>query len=124
MCRHLGVKGDQEVAAALINALAAREAPIDRIFFDWRGGRDPDANAYPAAPFRALGRLLEGRAITPTHPYWADSGPCSMHIDEVEAIWAAIAERDDWRPFEEKVTAIRRMGEAMIQDAADGERGG
>ena len=36
-----------------------------------------------------------------------------MHIDEVEAIWAAIAERDDWAPLEAKVAAVRRMGEAM-----------
>ena len=40
-----------------------------------------------------------------------------MHIEEVEAIWSAIATRDDWRPFEEKITAVRRMGEAMEQDA-------
>jgi hypothetical protein len=36
-----------------------------------------------------------------------------MHIDEVEAIWSAIAERDDWRPFEAKIAAVRRLGEAM-----------
>ena len=40
-----------------------------------------------------------------------------MLIEEVEAIWAAIAERDDWAPFEAKIAAIRRMGEAM-RDAA------
>jgi hypothetical protein len=40
-----------------------------------------------------------------------------MHIEEVEAIWSAIAERDDWQPFNDKVTAIRQMGEAMEQDA-------
>jgi len=38
--------------------------------------------------------------------------PCSMHIDEVEAIWAAIAERDDWSPLTTKVEAIREMGDA------------
>ena len=32
---------DRELVAALIRALATREAPIDRVFFDWRGGRDP-----------------------------------------------------------------------------------
>ena len=41
-----------------------------------------------------------------------------MHIEEVEEIWSAIADRDDWSPFEEKVSAIRRMGEAMTQDGA------
>jgi hypothetical protein len=40
-----------------------------------------------------------------------------MHIEEVEEIWSAIAERDDWKPFEDKITAIRRMGDAMEQDA-------
>jgi serine/tyrosine/threonine adenylyltransferase len=43
-----------------------------------------------------------------------------MHIEEVEAIWSAIAERDDWQPFEDKVTAVRRMEQAMGQDAPQG----
>ncbi|WP_310467088.1 protein adenylyltransferase SelO family protein [Sphingomonas sp.] len=105
--------GDRELAAALVIGLQAREATIDRLFFDWRGGRDPGPERYPSPPFRALAALLDGRAVPPTHPYWSDAAPCSMHIEEVEAIWAAIAEADDWRPFEAKVAAIRRMGEAM-----------
>ena len=36
-----------------------------------------------------------------------------MHIEQVEAIWAAIAERDDWGPFDAKVQSVRRMGDAM-----------
>jgi hypothetical protein len=40
-----------------------------------------------------------------------------MHIDEVEAIWDAIAERDDWQLFESKIASVRRMGTAMIEDA-------
>jgi uncharacterized protein YdiU (UPF0061 family) len=120
MVRRLGVaarKGDRELTGALIRALATRAAPIDRVFFDWRGGRDPGAEAYPREEFRALAKLLKGREAPRTHPYWSDAGPCSMHIDEVEAIWSAIAERDDWQPFEDKVRAVRRMGEAMGQDA-------
>ena len=39
--------------------------------------------------------------------------PEEMLIDEVEAIWAAIAERDDWRPLEDKIAAVRRMGAAL-----------
>ncbi|MFL6802085.1 MAG: protein adenylyltransferase SelO family protein [Sphingomicrobium sp.] len=119
MVRRLGVSrsaDDADVAAALIKALAARTQPIDRIFFDWRGGRDPGAEAYPADPFRALAKALEGRERPQSHPYWSQGAPCSVHIEEVEAIWSAIAERDDWQPFEDKVRAIRRMGEAMEQD--------
>ena len=110
-------ENDRDVAAALIKALATREQPIDRTFFDWRGGRDPGVERYGTAPFRELAKTLEGRERPPTHPYWSDPGPCSMHIDEVEAIWTAIAERDDWQPFEDKVNAVRRMGSAIEQDA-------
>lgn len=120
MVRRLGVDSgddDRELVAVLIAALATREATIDRILFDWRGGRDPGAAAYPSEPFRALAKMLEGRQRPQSHPYWSDAAPCSMHIDEVEAIWSAIAERDDWQPFEDKVTAIRRMSQAMGADA-------
>ena len=108
---------DRSLAATLIAALQSRAAPIDRIFFDWRGGRDPGVELYPSPPFRALAAALHGREAPAAHPYWSDPGPCSMHIDEVEAIWAAIAERNDWALFNAKVAAIRRMGEAMAADA-------
>ena len=39
-----------------------------------------------------------------------------MLIDEVEAIWSAIAERDDWSLLNDKVASIRRMGEAMASN--------
>ena len=118
MVRRLGVASaareqDRELTVALITALSSRVETIDRIFFDWRGGRDPGAERYPAHPFRALARALEGRERPQSHQYWSDPEPCSMHIDEVEAIWDAIAQHDDWSPFNDKVNAIRRMGEAM-----------
>jgi hypothetical protein len=111
-------ENDRDVTAALIKALATRETAIDRIFFDWRGGHDPGPERYGSEPFRELAKCLEGRKREQSHPYWFDAEPCSMHIEEVEAIWSAIAERDDWQPFNDKVNAVRRMGEAMEQDAA------
>jgi len=36
-----------------------------------------------------------------------------MHIEEVEAIWSRIDEADDWAGLEDKIAAVRRMGEAM-----------
>jgi uncharacterized protein YdiU (UPF0061 family) len=112
-----GSDEDRPLAAALVGALQSREAPIDRVFFDWRGGREPGERRYASEAFRALAATLQGREAPVTHPYWSDSVPCSMHIEEVEAIWAAIAERDDWAPFEAKVAAVRRMGEAMLADS-------
>jgi uncharacterized protein YdiU (UPF0061 family) len=113
----LDAEADRNLAATLIGALQSRVAQIDRIFFDWRGGRDPGEERYPWAPFRALSTAVEGRETARAHPYWSDPAPCSMHIEELEAIWSSIAEGDDWAPFEAKVAAIRRMGDAMDADA-------
>ena len=120
LLRRLGVsrgKNDRDVAAALVRALATETHSIDRIFFDWRGASDPGAEQYPAEEFRELARLLAGRETPQSHPYWSDERPCSMHIEEVEAIWSAIDEQDNWQPFIDKVKAMRRMGGAMEQDA-------
>ena len=116
MLSRLGIvrsEEDRDIAAALIKALATRAQTIDRIFFDWRGGHDPGREAYPADEFRELARLLEGRQRAKMHPYWSCDAPCSMHIEEVEALWSAIDERDDWQPVNNKIKAIRLMGEAM-----------
>jgi uncharacterized protein YdiU (UPF0061 family) len=110
---------DVALLAALELALAKQTVTIDRFFFDWRGGRrrgpSPADDAYAGEELAALTAMLADYAPVPdatAHDYWSDAEPCSMHIDEVEAIWAAIAERDDWAPFEAKVAAVRRMGEA------------
>jgi uncharacterized protein YdiU (UPF0061 family) len=118
LLRRLGVRAkdresDRSLTAALFRALQSREVKIDRLFFDWRGGRDPGSERYASEHFRSLASALEGREEVSRHAYWSDPDPCSMHIEEVESVWSAIAENDDWGPFERKVGAIRRMGEAM-----------
>ena len=114
LVRRLGIVPDEAQDRALVSAmltvLRRRDATIDRFFFDWRGGRVPKGGDA------ALTGLIGGRDTLRgalNHDYWRDDGPCSMHIDEVEAIWTAIADHDDWAPFEAKIAAIRRMGEAM-----------
>jgi uncharacterized protein YdiU (UPF0061 family) len=122
MMARLGIeaKGDAEdrpLVSAAIKALRSRVVGIDRFFFDWRGGRIPQADEYASTEFDELKSRLDGRQRSLAHPYWADDQPCSMLIDEVEAIWSAIAEQDDWQPFESKIEAIRRLGDAMASDA-------
>ncbi|MEO5809742.1 MAG: protein adenylyltransferase SelO family protein, partial [Sphingomicrobium sp.] len=104
---------DRTLTSALLTALRSRRAGIDRLFFDWRGGRIPTGDAYANPTFDALREALAGRHRPQPHPYWSDPAPCSLRIEEVEAIWLAIAERDDWSPFNAKIAAIRRFGEAM-----------
>lgn len=108
-----GEEEDRTLARALLTALETRAVGVDRLFFDWRGGRVPSGERYGSPEFEALAAAVKGRERPPRHAYWSDAEPCSMHIDEVESIWAAIAERDDWWPLEAKVAAVRRMGEAM-----------
>ncbi len=112
-----GEAEDRPLVSAMLSALRSRLVGIDRFFFDWRGGRIPTDDAYSAGEFDELRSRLDGRQRPLTHPHWSDPAPCSMLIDEVEAIWAAIADSDDWGPFEAKIEAIRRMGDAMTSDA-------
>ena len=39
--------------------------------------------------------------------------PCTLLVEDVEAVWAPIAERDDWSDFERKITDIRAMGKLL-----------
>jgi len=118
-----GRESDTALLIALETALAGRSVLIDRFFFDWRGGRrrgpspaDPVYDGEAFAPFRDAVAGYEA-TVALDHPYWADEDPCSMHIDEVEAIWARIDEADDWSAFEAKIVAVRRMGDAMTSPA-------
>jgi hypothetical protein len=96
------------------------------VFFDWRGGalsvdraaRSPIAATYAEEAFAPVRALLLDQPPSPDanldHPYFAArSAPCSMLIDEVEAIWAPIAESDDWSRFHAKIAEIAQMAEAM-----------
>ncbi|WP_129790891.1 protein adenylyltransferase SelO family protein [Sphingosinicella sp. CPCC 101087] len=114
------MEADMSLIGALETALAKRTVPIDRFFFDWRGGslrgKTPAAADYEGEPFAEFRRLVGERAPAAgalDHPYWSDDAPCSMHIEEVEGIWSQIDEADDWSALEAKIQAVRRMGEAM-----------
>ncbi len=121
--KRLGVVPQDEVTdltlmAAMEAALTETHMPLDRFWFDWRGGRLRGSPADATYRLPAFARFVAAisdyqSAAALSHPYWGDSEPCSLLIDEIESIWAAIAERDDWAPFEAKVTAIRRMGAAL-----------
>jgi len=130
--RRLGLKpaGDEQTNLAFLQAmerfLIDSKMGLERFYFDWYGGNlsearraaSPAANTYAGEDARPLLDLLprfqpaDTAAQNLKHPYFADAAPCTMLIDEVETIWDAIDERDDWEPFNDKIKAIRRMGEA------------
>ncbi|ACL55387.1 protein adenylyltransferase SelO [Methylobacterium nodulans] len=119
---------DEDRLHALVGAfwafLRESRAPFEQVFFDWYGGslstaraaRSPAAEHYAGETFARVRDLLPAFAPAPDirldHPYFARSTPCTMLIDEVEAVWAPIAERDDWSAYEAKMRAIAEMAEA------------
>jgi len=126
ICTRLGVvpqgeESDTALLAAIEEGLGQQRVTIDRFFFDWRGGRrrggSPADAEYEGETFARFRDAIAGyeAAVAADHPYWSDAGPCSMHIEEVEAIWSRIDEADDWSPFEAKIAVVRRMGEAMAE---------
>ncbi len=112
-----GQDADLALVSAMEKGLIGTKMSLDRFFFDWRGGQlragkgEADYADASFADFRMAIADYQP-ACTLSHPYWAGDEPCSMLIDEVEAIWAPIAERDDWTALEDKVAAVRTMGEA------------
>lgn len=114
-----GEEADTALLIAIERALSAKTVTIDRFFFDWRGGSrrsaSPADEAYESEPFADFkARIYEYVARMPLDdPYWQRTSPCSMHIDEVEAIWSRIDEDDDWSAFEAKISDIRAMGNAL-----------
>lgn len=100
-----GADADRALIEASEHIMREGRIGPDAFFFTHRGGRSADG-ALAAA-------MADHVRLDSSHDYWADDQPQSMLIDEVEAIWDAIAGRDDWAPLQAKVAAIRRMGEAM-----------
>jgi uncharacterized protein YdiU (UPF0061 family) len=124
MLRRLGVapRGaphDRALVDRLESALETTGMPLDRFWFDWRGGArrgpSPAEATYALPSFAPFVEAVAAYApaVSLDHAYWSDPDPCGLLIDEIETIWAAIAERDDWSPFHAKVAAIRRMSAAM-----------
>jgi uncharacterized protein YdiU (UPF0061 family) len=102
---------DRALARAWERALRTTEVSIDQAFFDAFGGDLPAGYGELWAEVRGLLAPYRPRKDR-AHAYWSGK-PCSMLIDEVESIWAPIADHDDWSALHAKVAAIRAMGDAL-----------
>jgi uncharacterized protein YdiU (UPF0061 family) len=125
MLMRLGLKPrGEEADAALVQAAFAAMAEggealrWEPFFFDWfckdeaRALAGPRAGLYPAeafAEFRALLAPYEAdRPERLADPYFARPEPEELLYDQIEALWAPIADRDDWQAFDAKLAAIER----------------
>ncbi|MHB1103992.1 MAG: protein adenylyltransferase SelO [Devosia sp.] len=126
----LGDEADAELVTKAFEFLNASQAPYEQFFFDWRGGRlsaeraakSPAAEHYALEAFVPLRALIEGHepasGLNLDHPYFARGKPRTMLIDEVEALWAPIAEHDDWSVFEAALREIEEMRQAYSATAS------
>ncbi len=101
---------DKALVIAAEHLMRSPDILIDDFYADWAGGSIPDGVlSDERAAFVAA---LDGR--TATRPHWPRTTPLqSLHIEEVELLWQAIADHDDWHPLTAKIAAIRAMGAAL-----------
>jgi uncharacterized protein YdiU (UPF0061 family) len=105
-----GLEADFGLIGAAERTMRGEDLGPDAFFFRHRGGR--------AAQGELSDALAGYRPLDSSDPYWAGDAPQAMLIDEVETIWSAIAERDDWQPLAAKIAAVRAMGEALGEPPA------
>jgi uncharacterized protein YdiU (UPF0061 family) len=125
--RSAGVEADAALASAAFAVLQAGGEALrwEPFFFDWFGGEASSSRALEGAraaiyqgeafeTFRA--RLADHAPDRPERlasPYFAEVQPEELLYDEIEAIWRAIAEEDDWAPFDAKLARLERMRTAL-----------
>jgi uncharacterized protein YdiU (UPF0061 family) len=121
---------DGALAGSAFRALAAGGEALgwEPFFFDWFGGlasehralSGPRAALYEGEAFGDFRRQLAGFA--PNRPdrlaalYFEGAEPQDLLYDEIEAVWSAIADGDDWRPFNAKLDALDEARAAMALD--------
>jgi len=122
LSRRLGIAPQDgarlKLTARLLPALDQANTGFEDFFFNCYGGgqavrQDIAHKVYADTP---LGDLVTDLAAcepapdaNPNHAYFHGNAPCTMLIDEVEYIWDAIAENDDWSRLEAKLSDIDVM---------------
>jgi uncharacterized protein YdiU (UPF0061 family) len=119
-----GFEQDSALTKVFWTFLQETKAPFEQTFFDWYGGplsskraeQSSSASLYSQAAFRPVRDALDGfvpaSQVRLNHPYFEKPKPCTMLIDQVEALWEPIAAKDDWSVLLAKLTDIRLMAEA------------
>lgn len=116
---------DEQRVDAFYQALRDSSVPFERAFFDMIGGARPErlaasphADVYAGEHWQAALRQLRAAPRAERleqalqHPYFAQSQPTTLLIDDVEALWEPIDADDDWRAFDRKLAEISALREA------------
>ena len=115
MCWRLGIvsqglESDLNLFKAMGETIAAAEAVPEEFLDSIRFGRDNDAAgsgdfADLLSTYDRDDALLANMAQQPQTQ--------TMLIEEVETVWSAIAEHDDWQLVTDKIVALREKGDAL-----------
>ena len=103
-----GEDEDRNLVEAGEKAMILGRISIAEFFTRFQGGanaKPPNENANTAAFQTQLQNYMTTRE--------AEVPVCTMLIEEVEAIWAAIAETDDWSLLQHKIDEVRAFGAAL-----------
>ena len=123
MLRRLGIAPESPEADVALAGSAFRALSVggdvlrwEPFFFDWfcgdtgRAMASPRRELYEAAEFADFRALIHGRAADRPErldaPYFSNPDPQELIVEEIEAIWADIAARDDWSAFEKKLADL------------------
>jgi len=104
---------DKRLVEAAERAMVRDQIPIAAFFHGYRGGRTGSLETK-GADQAAFEGILRGYApVNASDDYWLSNPACALLIDEVEMIWDAIAQKDDWQPLYQKLAQIQDLGKAL-----------
>jgi uncharacterized protein YdiU (UPF0061 family) len=134
--RSRGDESDSQLVVAIFAFLHESQIGYEQFWFDWRGGslsstramQSPAAGAYADESFAPLRAALDAYeaadSVNLEHPYFARTTPRTMLIGEMEALWAPIAESDDWSALDGALGEIEEMRQAYAGDMKSSARAG
>lgn len=114
-----GRDADEVMVRHFLAFMEVSRLPWETAFFDHfcgstdRAAASPRAASYGGEEYQAWASALAGHEpVRPDrllHAYFQNSEPAALPIEQVEAVWATIADRDDWSGLE---ALLDRIGQA------------
>ena len=105
---------DRTLVEAAERAMVNDRIPINAFFVSHFGAERPETMSGNELYNSFVAQLADYAPTTAARAAKRSDLDCSMLIDEVEEIWRAISEDDNWQPLAAKVAKIRVMGAALF----------
>lgn len=104
-----GLDADMALVAAAERYMRQAGLSPDMLHFRHRGGRNRPGGEFGESLAR------HAPAGDASAPLWREDAPPTLVIDEVERLWAAIDENDDWSPLHAHIARIRMLGTVLSE---------